>query len=86
MVASTARTTTWPCSGDIDSCPAFTSEELLGQCGDGGFFRSLKIERIYLTRYASYQEVKTDLSGYVRFDHHSRRWIAVFCLLDWRMD
>ena len=31
------------------------------------FFRSLKAERVYLTRYASYQEAKTDLFDYIRF-------------------
>lgn len=30
------------------------------------FFRSLKAERVYLTRYASYQEAKTDLFEYIR--------------------
>ncbi len=33
----------------------------------GSFFRSLKAERVYLTRYASYQEAKTDLFDYIRF-------------------
>lgn len=27
----------------------------------GGFFRSLKAERVYLTHYASYREAKTEL-------------------------
>lgn len=37
------------------------------------FFRSLKAERVYLTRYASYQEVETDLFEYIRFYNHRRR-------------
>ncbi len=44
------------------------------------FFCSLKVERAYLTRYASYQEAKTDL-----FDLHPllqsapspRRWATI---------
>ncbi len=41
------------------------------------FFRSLKAERVYLTRYASYQEAKTDLFDYIRFyitAVATRRW------------
>ncbi|MCD1609968.1 IS3 family transposase [Stutzerimonas kunmingensis] len=44
------------------------------------FFRSLKAERVYLTRYASYQEAKTDLFDYIRFyitAVATRRW-AIF--------
>lgn len=37
------------------------------------FFRSLKAERVYLTRYASYQEAETDLFEYIRFYNHRRR-------------
>lgn len=37
------------------------------------FFRLLKAERVYLTRYASYQEAKTDLFDYIRFYNHRRR-------------
>jgi len=37
------------------------------------FFRSLKAERVYLTRYASYQESKTDRFDYIRFYNHRRR-------------
>ncbi|CAH0146172.1 hypothetical protein SRABI70_00409 [Pseudomonas sp. Bi70] len=36
------------------------------------FFRSLKAERVYLARYASYQEAKTNLSDYIRFYNHRR--------------
>lgn len=38
----------------------------------GSFFRSLKAERVYLARYASYQEAKTDLLDYIRFYNHRR--------------
>nr|WP_255337204.1 integrase core domain-containing protein [Pseudomonas aeruginosa] len=31
------------------------------------FFRSLKAERVYLTRYASHQEAKTDQFDYIGF-------------------
>jgi putative transposase len=48
-----------------------------GNCWDNAtiesFFRSLKAERVYLTRYASYQEAKTDLLDYIRFYNHRRR-------------
>jgi len=48
-----------------------------GNCWDNAAmessFRSLKAERVYLTRYASYQEVKIDLFDYVRFYNHRRR-------------
>lgn len=37
------------------------------------FFRSLKAERVYLTRYVSYQEAKTDLFDYIRFYNHRHR-------------
>lgn len=37
------------------------------------FFRSLKAERVYLTRYANYQEAKIDLLDYIRFYNHRRR-------------
>ncbi|QWV15595.1 DDE-type integrase/transposase/recombinase [Stutzerimonas nitrititolerans] len=50
------------------SCP--------GNCWDAAmesFFRSLKTERVYLTRYASYKEAKTDLFVYIRFYNHRRR-------------
>ncbi|WP_434064473.1 IS3 family transposase [Pseudomonas aeruginosa] len=36
------------------------------------FFRSLKAERVYLTRYANYQEAKTDLFDYIRFYNNRR--------------
>lgn len=36
------------------------------------FFRSLKAERVYLIRYANYQEAKTDLLDYIRFYNHRR--------------
>ncbi|WP_376786774.1 IS3 family transposase [Stutzerimonas kunmingensis] len=35
--------------------------------------RSLKAERVYLTRNASYHEAKTDLFGYIRFYNHRLR-------------
>ncbi|MBN0502706.1 DDE-type integrase/transposase/recombinase, partial [Pseudomonas aeruginosa] len=48
-----------------------------GNCWDNAamesFFRSLKAERVYLTRYASYQEAKTDLFDYISFYNHRRR-------------
>ncbi|WP_335721736.1 IS3 family transposase [Pseudomonas sp. TCU-HL1] len=48
-----------------------------GNCWDNAamesFFRSLKAERVYLMRYASYQEAKTDLFDYIRFYNHRRR-------------
>ena len=47
-----------------------------GNCWDTtmeSFFRSLKAERVYLTRYANYQEAKTDLFDYIRFYNHRRR-------------
>ena len=48
-----------------------------GNCWDNAamesFFRSLKAERVYLTRYASYQEAKSDLFDYIRFYNHRRR-------------
>ncbi|MBG0842139.1 IS3 family transposase [Ectopseudomonas toyotomiensis] len=37
------------------------------------FFRSLKAKRVYLTRYACYQEAKTNLFDYIRFYNHRRR-------------
>ncbi|QEY71704.1 transposase [Pseudomonas denitrificans (nom. rej.)] len=48
-----------------------------GNCWDNAamesFFRSLKAERVYLTRYASYHEAKTDLFDYIRFYNNRRR-------------
>ncbi|HCT2495806.1 TPA: IS3 family transposase [Pseudomonas aeruginosa] len=48
-----------------------------GNCWDNAamesFFRSLKAERVYLTRYASYQEAKADLFDDIRFYNHRRR-------------
>ncbi|GEM_PF-719669 len=48
-----------------------------GNCWDNAamesFFRSLKADGVYLTRYASYQEAKTDLFDYIRFYNHRRR-------------
>ena len=45
-----------------------------GSCWDNAamesFFRSLKAERVYLTRYASYHEANTDLFDYIRFYNH----------------
>ncbi|WJH58402.1 hypothetical protein FE254_20570 [Ectopseudomonas guguanensis] len=68
VLAGTARTTTRPCFGTIASWPSHSRP---GNCWDnaamGSFFRSLKAERVYLTRYASYQEAKTDLFDYIRF-------------------
>ncbi|WP_217473937.1 IS3 family transposase [Stutzerimonas stutzeri] len=37
------------------------------------FFRSLKAGRVYLTRYASYHEAKTDLFDYIRFYNRHRQ-------------
>lgn len=51
----------------------FASGELLGHAAMESFFRSLKAERVYLTRYASYHEAKTDLFDYIRFYNHRRR-------------
>jgi putative transposase len=46
-------------------------------CGDNAamesFFRSLKAERVYLTRYRSYDEARRDLFDYIRFYNHQRR-------------
>ena len=48
-----------------------------GNCWDNAalesFFRSPKAERVYLTRYTSYQEAKTDLFDCIRFYNHRRR-------------
>ncbi|WP_394351273.1 IS3 family transposase [Metapseudomonas lalkuanensis] len=44
------------------------------------FFRSLKAERVCLTRYATYQEAKTDLFDYIRFYNH-RRHHSTLCYL-----
>ncbi|WP_196797929.1 IS3 family transposase [Pseudomonas aeruginosa] len=48
-----------------------------GNCWDNAtmesFFHSLKAERVYLTRYASSHEAKTDLFDYIRFYNHRRR-------------
>lgn len=48
-----------------------------GNCRDNAAmessFRSLKAERVYLTRYARYQEAKADLFDYTRFYNHRRR-------------
>jgi putative transposase len=48
-----------------------------GNCRDNAtmesFFRSLKAERVHLTRYASNQEAKTDPFDYIRFYNHRRR-------------
>ncbi|MDH0701302.1 IS3 family transposase [Pseudomonas toyotomiensis] len=48
-----------------------------GNCWDNAamesFFRSLKAEQVYLTRYASYQEAKTGPFDYIRFYNHHRR-------------
>lgn len=45
-----------------------------GNCWDnaamGSFFRSLKAERVDLTRYASYHEAKTDLFDYWENAYH----------------
>jgi len=37
------------------------------------FFRLLKAAQVYLTRYASYQESKTELFDYIRFYNHRLR-------------
>lgn len=48
-----------------------------GNCWDNAamesFFRSLKAEWVYLTRYACYHEAKTGLFDYIRFYNHRRR-------------
>ncbi|WP_121333110.1 integrase core domain-containing protein [Pseudomonas aeruginosa] len=47
-----------------------------GNCWDNAamesFFRSLKAERVYMTRDASYHEAKNDLFGCIRFYNHRR--------------
>ncbi|HHX4481635.1 TPA: IS3 family transposase [Pseudomonas aeruginosa] len=51
----------------------FATRELWDNAAMGSFFRSLKAERVYLTRYASFQEAKTNLFDYIRFYNHRRR-------------
>ncbi|MBD9680827.1 DDE-type integrase/transposase/recombinase [Pseudomonas sp. PDM18] len=52
-----------------------------GNCWDNAamesFFRSLKAERVCLTRCASYHEAKTDLFDYIRFYNHRRRHLTL---------
>lgn len=43
------------------------SRELRGNAAMESLFRSLKTERVCLTRYASYQEAKADLFDYTAF-------------------
>src|SRR3546814_908764 len=52
------------------------SHSRAGNCWDNAamesFFRSLKAERVYLTRYGSYDEARSDVFDYIRFyNHHS---------------
>ena len=53
------------------------SHSRAGNCWDNAamesFFRSLKAERIYLTRYGSYNEARSDVFDYIRFYNHHRR-------------
>ncbi|WP_274611217.1 IS3 family transposase [Pseudomonas lalucatii] len=44
-----------------------------GNAAMESFFHLLKAERVYLTRYASYQKAKIDLFDYIRFFNHRRR-------------
>ncbi len=41
------------------------------------FFRSLKAERIYLTRYTTCKEAKIDLFDYRHFYNHRRRHLTL---------
>ena len=43
------------------------SSKLLDNAVMVGFFRSLKAERVYLTRYGSDQDAETALFDYIRF-------------------
>lgn len=61
-----------------------------GNCWDTAamesFFRSLKAEqRVYLTRYASYHEEKTDLFDYFRFYNHRRRHSTLAISVRWSL-
>ncbi|WP_326838437.1 IS3 family transposase [Herminiimonas contaminans] len=53
------------------------SHSRAGNCWDNAamesFFRSLKAERVYLTRYGSYDEARSDVFDYIRFYNHHRR-------------
>ncbi|UJB32721.1 transposase [Chromobacterium sp. Beijing] len=53
------------------------SHSRAGNCWDNAamesFFRSLKAERVYLTRYRSYDEARWDIFDYIRFYNHQRR-------------
>lgn len=53
------------------------SQSRAGNCWDNAamesFFRSLKSERVYLTRYGSYNEARSDVFDYIRFYNHHRR-------------
>ena len=67
MIANTAPTTIKPCFGDIASHPAIRNQGMT----------ALKVERVYLTRYASYEEAKTTCSTTSAFTIAAvvtRRW------------
>ncbi|WP_156970839.1 IS3 family transposase [Andreprevotia chitinilytica] len=53
------------------------SHSRAGNCWDNAamesFFRSLKAERVYLTRYRNYEEARADVFDYIRFYNHHRR-------------
>lgn len=53
------------------------SHSRAGNCRDNAamesFFRSLKAERVYLTRYRSYDEARRDVFDTIRFYNHQRR-------------
>ncbi|WP_227106138.1 IS3 family transposase [Chromobacterium rhizoryzae] len=53
------------------------SHSRAGNCWDNAamesFFRSLKAEWVYLTRYRSYDEARWDIFDYIRFYNHQRR-------------
>ncbi|BCL74605.1 transposase [Jeongeupia sp. HS-3] len=53
------------------------SHSRAGNCWDNAamesFFRSLKAERVYLTRYRSHDEARADIFDYIRFYNHRRR-------------
>lgn len=53
------------------------SHSRAGNCWDNAamesFFRSLKAERVYLSRYGSYDEARADVFDYIRFYNHHRR-------------
>ncbi|GGP22114.1 IS3 family transposase [Silvimonas iriomotensis] len=53
------------------------SHSRAGNCWDNAamesFFRSLKAERVHLTRYGTYDEARADVFDYIRFYNHHRR-------------